>query len=911
MIPAWASLTERDQSTFQATVAFLESRMSRSDTIEWALRLKPSQKVERLAIGDLLNGPRGQSLQEPWVTAWQLIEESWVAAPAAQQSEAMAYAVGERLRRGERSGSIIAKIVCLVTPRLEVKPIESWRWELLPKRRRPKTFEDLLTARLTSGELLDLRVLKIREVNDVDFLRSLVYELESAVRYGLETAQRLGWRDQEQLWQIGDLSRVYYVESSELVGADSDPDSYNRGIAPSVKLLFSIFERIGELDRQQALQCVGRWGLGGSVVHTRLWAAAARDPDLVASERVAMFLLGLNDNEFWSLDTYPEIAELRALRFNGLSKEPQREIVRRIKRGPPRNLWPSKASSSRVSAARRYWAARELKRVIVAGGVLPEKEKGWLAARGNEFHLLKKMDLYHDFPRVVEAYSLPSNPDSKYDALSGQARLRALEAALLSSRGGWNDDPAERANDWLRREGNTLLVLVDLEAGAGGAERFPRVLDRFGWAHRPGKTGEPTSIGRDLQSEADRVLGLLSQMSQSTLAGAIRGVSAWLDAWRVHVSSSTLFLPVWLHVWPVAVDATNVERVEASQDDLDAVVLSEERSAPHEIDTLNSPAGKLVGVFLASCPSLESDAAPFRVGVPTRDIRDQIVRAVGRSGVIGRHRLIEHLPYFLRADRVWTEQHLIAPLLKDSSEALSLWNAIARRVHFGEILSIIGGPMSERATDRRLSRSVREALVFSLVVESLHALRENRASAVPKARVQQMLRSLDDEVRASAAKVVQRFIRDLSSAHPEQGEVPSAAELFKCAGDPFVREVWPQERSLASPGVSRAFAELPATAGGAFVDAVAAVDRFLVPFDCWSMSDYGLRGEVGGERNLTMIDSGVKAKAFLRLLDLTVGSSERAVVPHDLTEALDRIRHVASELTRDPVYRRLSTAARR
>ena len=46
-------------------------------------------------------------------------------------------------------------------------------------------------------------------------------------------------------------------------------------------------------------------------------------------------------------------------------------------------------------------------------------------------------------------------------------------------------------------------------------------------------------------------------------------------------------------------------------------------------------------------------------------------------------------------------------------------------------------------------------------------------------------------------------------------------------------------------------------------------------------------------------------------LHLTVGTSEDATVPHDLTDALDQIRRVAPGLVSSPAFRRLSTAARR
>jgi len=154
--------------------------------------------------------------------------------------------------------------------------------------------------------------------------------------------------------------------------------------------------------------------------------------------------------------------------------------------------------------------------------------------------------------------------------------------------------------------------------------------------------------------------------------------------------------------------------------------------------------------------------------------------------------MIEGLPYFLSADPDWAREQLIAPLLDDNIDSLALWRAIARRTHFTEVLKIIGDAMVERATDRRLGRETRGSLVFSLIVESLRAYSANRAPAVSNSQIQQMLRSLDDEVRASAADAIVRFVREA----PEAEGYPSSAALFKAAAIPFLHGVWPQERSL-------------------------------------------------------------------------------------------------------------------
>jgi hypothetical protein len=153
----------------------------------------------------------------------------------------------------------------------------------------------------------------------------------------------------------------------------------------------------------------------------------------------------------------------------------------------------------------------------------------------------------------------------------------------------------------------------------------------------------------------------------------------------------------------------------------------------------------------------------------------------------------------------------------------------------------------------------------------------------------------------------------VSELSARDGSDPAASpeELFRQAAGPFLDRVWPQERSLATPGISRALADLPASCGEAFPEAVNAIERFLVPFDCWSMLDYGLFGETDGRAKLTNINTSDKAEAFLRLLDRTIGTTETAVIPHDLSDALSQIRQAAPDLESTFPFRRLATAARR
>ena len=99
-------------------------------------------------------------------------------------------------------------------------------------------------------------------------------------------------------------------------------------------------------------------------------------------------------------------------------------------------------------------------------------------------------------------------------------------------------------------------------------------------------------------------------------------------------------------------------------------------------------------------------------------------------------------------------------------------------------------------------------------------------------------------------------------------------------------------------------------------DAVYAIERFLTPFGCRSMLEYGYcEGDMAETLRMPRLSDAVddtpKAHALLRLLDLTIGHTRDTMIPEDLAIALDRIESEARGLTSDPAFRRLAAAARR
>lgn len=905
MKPYWPLLNDKESDAVRTLMAFLHGRLSEQRIIDWALRIKPHETIKRTAVLQSLQLQDARQIKDPWRSAWRLIEESWDREPP-QSSGTVAYRVQPRIVAGERSGSLISAITDTVQPWLKVSTRSESPTPATSKR--PRRVEDLLRASLSSHELAKLEIYRLDRIKEADFLVELGVSLEGAVNYGIALGRRLGWQGDHKFWRLGGLYYAGYRVKNQ-AERDWDVDQFHGGIAPSVKLLVAVVKRIGTLHPGRAQAFVSRWRHMSTPIHLRLWATLSQIAELTSVAELSDTLPVLENRPFWDIHTFPEIAELRALRFNDVSEEARKRILMRIKKGPPRTFWPGDADRALVKRAQQYWSARELRRIEVAGGRLSASASSWLAAHLHNLPDLNDMNsVQFGFLSSGVSGWVEVKSEDHFSDLNGEARLRALEAALSSVTRSWNDDPAERASEWIRSGENASLILSDFEATSNGGAEFPNTWDHFGWSHKALNGDKKVTV--QYQRIEDRVLTLLELLPMATIELAIEGITYWISSWEHIVPKSPKLAAVWTKLWPIAVAATNKTTGESEKIDLNELVVDGDGSDPSDLDTLNTAAGRLVGVFLALCPDIRGGKNPFKKSDFLRVMRDSIIAADGKAGLIGRHRMIEALPYFLKADEEWSKHNLVTPLIADDAQSLALWRAIARRTQFTNVLKVLGHQFADRAGDRRLGRETRSSLLSSLVLESLHAFREGTDPVIGNAKVQQTLRAVDDEVRANAAQTVQRFLSSMASntkIQPRQ----SADEVFHLAVAPFLKNVWPQERSLSTRGLSAAFADLPAAAGAAFTEAVNAVEHFLVPFDCWSMYDFGLGGDVNGVPRLASINTPAMAAALLRLLDLTVGTAEGSVAPMDLAETLNHIRSVSGKLVQNPTFRRLETVARR
>lgn len=924
MITHWSDLDVKNQARFRAATAFLTGRLEEPRTIHWALRLKPDRKVERTAIFELLTGLDAQRLREPYATAWSLVLESWSCRATGPISASALQQIHRRLEGGDRSSNLADEIANFAAPRLEVKALQAHPRLPARKPRRPKKFGELLSANLTSTSVLfDFQTrstdlgLSLDKITDASFLHALACALMSAVDRGYYLARRI-YGDNENDW-YADASplRVYVVpleisshDRNEPGGRIYDPDAVTRGMGPAVKLLHAVLQRMAELHIDMARSFLGRWRYSDMGVYRRLWAAAARDTELISTAEVDEFLKALEDNCFWDFISFPEFAELRAIRFKDLAPESQALIARRLHRGLPQKCFPRKMAIEEIHTVKRQISAIELRRIEISGGILPAQERNWLVEATDELPGLEKMKIDGGFrnPWVLPIFQSNASRKSRFDELEGKTRLRALEDALSV------ETSADQASDWLRKPQHIVHILHDLENAASIVDNFPHLWDHFGHLHTPPVSQSESETLHNSRFEAARVLDLITCFSNATIESAISGICHWLYIWSEQVIESEQGWQAWLRAWPFAVKVTNSTEASYDKSLLDGTVrMGAEDWPPEEINALQLPVGKLLHIFLKMVHVTDRIRDPINDGAIFDQMLDCTIAAPGRSGLIAHCQLTRKLSKFLQLDPVWARQHLVEPLLVEDEKSVLLWRAISTTWIDTEVLKIIGTEVTKRVLDYRLGKKDRESLMSILVHEGLSAFKEHREPSVPQARISQTLRATDDEIREHAALALWMFQHYEYNVDQEPN---AAGTSFNSVVKPFLERIWPQERSFSTTGVSHQLSHLPAFSGDAFTEAVDVIERFLIPFDCSSMLSFGfyegdMSEKLGMPKLSEAVDDAPKAHALLRLLDLTVGDTQSATIPEDLGIALNRIESEAPSSTSDPAFLRLAAAARR
>ncbi|MBO9166798.1 hypothetical protein [Rhizobium sp. L245/93] len=868
----------------QTTWAFADGRLEDMAVLEWAAGLSPDHEPERSSLRDLFYH-RVKGIAEPFALAWRCVFEYWQRPDAETNHEK--YLIRRELKQGGTQREIIQLIVDAIRPSLKIetsKRYKSLSGEKPPEK--PKLLRHLIWASISSGDRLTPKDIDLDQISDRNFLFELAMALNTALLSGLNLGRMIGSISESMDMTNWQVQRVYYVPAAQFPVGGGEPDRHRDGFAPVTKLMFAVTERLASIDVAAARRIVSSWDSGEWKLYRRLWAAAARNPDLISPDEVSTFLETVDDIEFWRPGTFPEIAELRAVRWGDFSAATAARLEKRLLKGEPLKLIPKSVDKADRAGFRQHRIRIELQRIQAAGGQLSEKAVGWLndiIQQGGEG---SEVNLTFGFSEGVRMLRGEHRSEASFDGILSPKLLDEL-AAMIGN-GGW-DDRTQQASDYIARNPSDILALLEM---APDTVVSAKVWQAFGYGFRPSdlNVGPDKALPENQEKIpiAVRACEAIAHLGPVVLKGAIDGLASFANSWDKLLQDGDAFLAAWLTLWPIAVTAAN-ENADVSQ--------------PLGDRAYTSPVGQLL-FALSGWPTVRAGDGAFAAG-PWPKILSAVSEATGEARLEAQYILTRDIGYYYIADPAWTTANLIEPLKTAPTDGgtLELWGAFGSGDLPGpEVLLELAEPLVAAAISSDLPTQVRGDLAERLILSILLSARDQQPPPVSINLAQQMLRMGGDTVRREAISAMHVFLKG--------GEDADIARRFDVVASTF-REVWPKELTLSSRQVSEGLAELPAAAGPYYAEAAQLVLPYLTPFDCWSLFDYGVLDSNAMDNRLSVINDHAKASAFLAILDKTIGSEEGAIIPNGLEGALLHIAKVAPKLEKDVRFQRLLTISRR
>jgi hypothetical protein len=883
-MPRRPKLTDTGAQVYHSTRAFFEDRLDERETLQWAIALNHEQGTEQRALRDLFEF-RQENLSAPYREAWRWIFEYWQR-PDYDALEDRLF-VRRALKAKSTHPELIRLIVSSVKPWIKVEDrskFSAMYGETVPKA--PRNVNYLLSLSVTGGEVPQLEEIGFSEIDDESFLVELANQLDMALLSGLFLAKRIGYitdRADSTNWQV---RRVYFVPAAQFLEGGGEPDRHARGFAPITKLLFSLIERLTELDLGAAKRIIAGWDLGRWKLHKRLWAACARDPRLLDAAEVGEFLNALTDQEFWLDGSFPEIAELRALRWNELGEAARKSLDKRLLRGPPLAMLPARLTDEEALEVTRRSLYIELRRINTANGLLSDEALETLAQIGNSGIPLPPMNAVTDGFNPGVRLVRGQRPTKKgYHKIERSELLGELDKDLEGD--SWSDS-RQAAGDFIGEKPDLVVDLLATQSLAEGG--YGRVWNALGYYFRKDRSSANDAAKMDIDT-AERLCAAMTNIAPETLELSVEGLSEWLSNWADSLRDRQIFFTAWLALWPTAMKITN-------------------QTAPGDQSladrALTSPAGRMVEAFKNLCPRTVGQRGALDVE-PFSSILQNIEDSTGETRLHARYLMIAAASYFMFGAPEWTMRNLIEPLAQAEGTDLELWTAFVQNgMPYRDTLEPLAEPVIRAAINPALSDDTRGELSSVVLWSAMNDRFHGHPAIFSNAAIQQLLRMGGEVARIHAIRTMKTYLK------PDDTErEPSPEVAFDQVVRPLFDEVWPKEKTLATKGTSDAFASLPVAAGGRFAQAVQMILPYMTPFDCWSLWEFRIYDRSTDERDIKAIRTKEDASAFLALLDASVSGAEGAVVPNGLDNGLDLLKAVAPALEKNVAFQRLLALARR
>jgi hypothetical protein len=805
-----------------------KDRLADRETVEWAVgalkEIRGALGEDTASLLELLDkwANESPSLNDETKNVWRLLRhaakesrdpDSWLAV----------HNIKEKIGAGTLRTEDADRLIDCFRPRLSATELSSWA----------KTHEgsrqdsplhwvhwDFKTS-IQSSYQPHVQLKKSQFANfSPELLLRLVERGTSVLRDALNQAADLEWIGGKRDLPNHLVHRVYIPENELPEGdtaevEDRDPDALNNSFAPLVRMMTAALFALADKNDSAAKPLVASWRLETTGLFVRLFAVAGWRPNLADGEAIGSFLVSVTNHAFWRWIIFPEIATLRALRWNDLGTQHKSILETKLLNGPSDDAFLSDEEIPEVT--KLYHRDHELARLVDNGCSVSLQFKELVAQRrAADDRFPPNIPAVEQGQEAARARWAPDgNPDIFANVPADQ-----LLAQLLTASGQHNFERGNDAEAFGRSLDGKRRILEALSLSPADQEQIKTAWNLL--LSYPHEKTQNTEAGREA---VETIAKLALTMPQATFRNMAGQLCYWLDSAEEIFPKFQCADELWLALLPYAASEANQKQV--SDDASDEVDLT--------MAALNEPLGHLLSMFIRRCPSMPAEEKD-RPPLPPEFV-GPLKELTGRAKELVANRIVIVIPYFVLADKAWLDDAVISVLIVDGIASDRLWEAFAKygKIPPPEVWSKLQRSVFRSLRSSKLSPEAKRRLAEMSVIVWVWSKEQESRYQLDSGSLRSALGLANDDVRGATAWHFSHLFHSKDNAKNDEADEPPI-ELWPKLGAAFFQEVWPLEPALQSPATANDFARIPAGVGKQyFAEAVSVVLPYLLPFEVWAV----------------------------------------------------------------------------
>ena len=899
-------IEEFDSYLDEILTRFFYNRAIDISTLFWALKEEKNEKLpkeysntKKFLIRNAFNAPYFSSLRscnQTFKTIFDIIIDGWEFEAQERLFPFTSHVdIETRLKAGENGSRLLNLIITkygLKYKTLLREDINSEKvlWDA-------STITGVLNIEVYVSEYnnLDTVTKAIANVKYPLFLVALFERLQRSIDNVFRVLGIIGLEENHFVHYSGDVEKVEYNENDEI-------NAFSK-IAVPIKLMHTILTRIEEIDTKSFLKIMKNLHLRDDDISVRLWASVAQKSTFLPIEEIDSFLLRLDPKQFWNIQNYPEIAKLRVVRFGSLEKFTQTFVLDHILELPPRGLFPQGMKADEISKAQHRFAKSELLRIKKENNKLPQKYEDWIIEANKKFaeieNLRKPYNLY--FSEDMQTFEFPIE-ENKLIQLKGEELFNELEK--LFKTGSFYD----LSYQWVREGVNFKYLIGEMKRHKNTVLLYPIVLMLVYLTHTPHNYPEEET---QEESVFEFLFSLLQSIPKKILSRKVDNFCRWLDSWKENLTSASMVFDIWKELYEIIIQEYKEQKDENLLNKNNQRALIDINNISLEI--YRSPFATLINIFISLVEKDNAALIPTTHDSSLISMRDQLIDSEDPVKLIAIARMIEKFPLFLNIDEQWALDNLLSPLKEYDERSKLLWVVLSQSPIDYKRLEILGDYILAPIQDLTLALEPRKNLMKSIIYGTLNSYVNEGELNLPiiKNKLIETLRRISDEERVHISDLLQGYLKYYCSS---SNEIVANSDTVKYADSVilFIREIWPKEPIFKSKEISSHFAMLPAYAHNRFSEMYETVKRYIVPFECYSMINFGFflyeENELSVKNLKSTIQTREDALSLLKLIKQSINyESDRRIKPYELEFVLAFIRDDYTELASSVEFKQLAS----